>query len=85
MILPTIHLNGTSAKALLEQTTVACDDAHNLLKALAEAAPNERDYYPQGDSAFEEARREYEARVEAVRGVLRDMEALAEHCCGALP
>ena len=83
MILPTIHRNGTSASALLEQACGACNAARGLLKALIEAVPNGRDYYLR-DGAFEVARREYEARAQAARGILDDMEKLAEHCYGEL-
>ena len=83
MIMPTIHRNGTSASVLLEQAREACDAARGLLKALIKADPNGRDYYLR-DGAFEVARREHEARFRAVGDVLRDMEALAEHCHGAL-
>ena len=93
MILPTIHRNGTSASALLEQAREAYSAARHLLKALSEAAPHGRDYYPQNgrdyypqsmEDAFNVAAREHRERVGAVTGVLRDMEKLVEHCCGAL-
>ena len=48
MILPTIHLNGTSREGLREQVRRAHEAANDLRQALMEMTPNGRDYYPQG-------------------------------------
>lgn len=80
---PTIHLNGTSGDHLLDAHTAARSALRAALAALDECAPNARDYYPQGDGAFRAAVREHEARVEALRGVDRDLAALAEHIADA--
>ena len=64
MLKPTIHLNGTSSQELsrqLEKVYVACND---LIDALSNARPHGRDYYPQGDSALNEATKEHEARID---------------------
>lgn len=79
MIKPTIHLNGTSANALLDQYTTAGDAVRLALEALGNAAPNGRDYYPQGPAAFEQARKEHDARTAKLREVLVDLGELAEH------
>jgi hypothetical protein len=76
---PTIHLNGTSREALesaLEDANVAIGYA---IEALAKAAPNGRDYYPQGDNAFNQARNEHVARIAKLTDVLADIQALYEH------
>ena len=79
MRLPTIHINGTSAKQLLEDH---CDAAHHVreaLAALARCAPNGRDHYPQGPDAIQDAQREHMARADKLRAVLADLEKIAEH------
>ncbi len=59
MLLPSIHLNGTSAEQLLEQACEAGNAVRAAIVALEAAGPNARDYYPQGDDAFTRARAEH--------------------------
>lgn len=73
---PTVHLNGSSADTLLEGYEAAAESLGAALEALAGAAPNARDYYVQGPSAFEEARREHVARLEKVTAVLEEIRLL---------
>lgn len=76
---PTLHTGGTP-KARLEEGYVNAGNAiRAAIKALEEAEPNARDYYPQGPDAYSVARREHIARLDALSGILRDMEALLEH------
>ena len=77
MMTPTVHLNGTGRKRLVE-------DACNVMRAIADAidvaraaAPHGRDYYTQAGGAFEQARREYTARIERLEGVRREYEEFA--------
>lgn len=77
---PTIHLNGTSAEALTDMYEEAFRAVARALEAVAEAAPNARDYYVQGDGAFEKARAEHETRARKLREVQEELRALAEHC-----
>jgi len=51
MMMPTIHINGTSAKELLEQLRNASVAVREARGALQQAAPHGRDYYPQGHDA----------------------------------
>jgi len=78
MIAPTIHMNGTGREALLDQVTDAASALYKALDALSEAAPNGRDYYPQGPAAFEQARTEHQSRADRLRSVLSELQALAE-------
>jgi len=55
MIAPTVHLNGTSKGALLEQLAQAIASIGGAMAALAEATPDGRDYYVQGPSALGDA------------------------------
>jgi hypothetical protein len=85
MIKPTIHLNGTSAESLLDLYVEAGQRLNAALVALCEAYPNQRDYYVQAPSAFADAKREHDQRVTCLRGVLPDLQALAEHCAESTP
>ena len=83
MIFPTLHLNGTSKGALLDGY---CDVGHALTAAIdkmVEHGPNGRDYYPQGEKAFETARSEHEARLEKLIEVRAEINAIAEHIADA--
>lgn len=78
MMIPTVHLNGTSKAHLEEQIQGAIDALRAAEDALVYAAPNGRDYYPQGPSAINTAIAEYTARLAAVREVRQQMEAIVE-------
>lgn len=77
---PSIHLNGTGVTSLLAQYTEACHAVQHAVRALQEAAPNARDYYPQGDRAYGEAEREYLVHLRGLQGALKDLESLAAYC-----
>ena len=83
-ILPTIHSNGTSAQALLDQARGVLDALRALRGAMADVAPNGRDYYPQGEEAARTACREHERRRQSVERIWLEYEALAEHCAAAV-
>lgn len=52
LTLPTIHLNGTEAKRLLYEYIALAQAIENATAALERATCNARDFYPQGDHAF---------------------------------
>lgn len=76
---PTIHMNGTSRRALYVGYFVAYQKIADAIAALSETAPNGRDYYPQGDAAIIAAGKEHRERMTALRSVLVDLEELAAH------
>lgn len=76
---PLVHLNGTSKAALAEGYHNAATAITAALNKLIEAAPNARDYYPQGPDAWALAKREHDARCETLRAVHRDMVDLYDH------
>jgi hypothetical protein len=85
MTKPTIHLNGTSREALsagYKNAAVAIEDALNVLAVSHPegAAPHGRDYYPQGENAYRDARKEHEARLQKLRDVVAELVELYEHC-----
>ena len=73
---PTIHLNGTSAKELVELVENTIRALTTALDAMMKAAPNGRDYYVQGEDAFEVARDEHRERIGKLTDVLRDQEGI---------
>lgn len=78
MTLPTIHLNGTSRAALVDAHYAALVGVQHAIEALADAAPNARDYYVQGPDAYPAARREHEARMHKLADVAHELSALLE-------
>ena len=79
MIKPTIHMNGTSARDLALRFEEAATAIFRAREALMLAGPNARDYYPQGDQAYQQARREHDVRAKALMDAEHDMQALAEY------
>lgn len=77
--LPTIHMNGTSAKMLLE----GYDDLDGALLAVQDAFGkvefNGRDYYPQGPAAFESAREEWSEMRRQVDAIRKKVIAVMVH------
>lgn len=80
LIKPTIHLNGTSGRDLLESYLKAIDAIRDAVIILGEASPNGRDYYPQGEAAIREAANQHKARVDKLLEANEELIQLAEHC-----
>jgi hypothetical protein len=76
VVLPTVHSNGTSKGELLKQLEDAGRACRQAVRALSEAAPHGRDYYPQGPDAFRQARADHDKRVEAVSKVYEEVMAV---------
>jgi hypothetical protein len=72
--LPTIHLNGTGAKSLAHEYQEVYLAVALAGHALQDATCNARDFYPQGDAAWQQARDE---RAEMFRK-LAEVQAYAE-------
>jgi len=80
MLKPAIHLNGTPAADLIRQTTDAMVALDLAIEAMVRAAPNGRDYYPQGADAVQQAQDEHRARIAAVAGVRDYYEDVVISC-----
>lgn len=80
MLLPTVHLNGTSAQALFDANRRAAAAVHDAIAAMSEAYPNGRDFYPQGANAINVAMEEHRTRVRKLEEVAKDLEEIALHC-----
>jgi len=73
---PTIHLNGSGRTILSEQYERADLAINDAINALFDARPNGRDYYTQGNEAYDVALSEHTARVRALVGVRTDISAI---------
>jgi hypothetical protein len=78
MMVPTIHLNGSSPKELLRQILDAKEAIAKAIEALANAAPHMRDYYVQGPEAFPAAWREHDKRTNHLADCIHELSILAE-------
>jgi hypothetical protein len=58
---PTLHLNGTGKTTLRDEYAAAYDAIEKAIEALAAATLNGRDYYPQAEGAYHQARSERDA------------------------
>lgn len=70
---PTIHLNGTSREALRAGYEHAIASVQRARGVLCECIPNARDYYPQGDGAFEEAMDQHRMRDAALEVIIIEL------------
>lgn len=77
--LPTIHLNGTGADSLHQEYTRAWQALVNARAALVEATCNARDFYPQGDHAFTDARFERSEALAKLEDVIDYVESWLAH------
>jgi hypothetical protein len=75
-IFPTVHLNGTAADDLANQLADALAALQEAQAKLALAAPNARDYYPQGPSATQSAYAQHAYRVNGLQQVANELAAI---------
>lgn len=78
-ILPIIHMNGTSAKTLLEDYREAMNAVQAAKEALQKVEFNARDYYPE-PGLWDKALQERREMFEKLTGVYEDLQAIAVHC-----
>ena len=64
---PTLHLNGTGKTTLRDEYAAAYDAIDKAIDALAAATLNGRDYYPQVEGAYHQARSERDAAFDQLR------------------
>jgi hypothetical protein len=77
LIIPTVHLNGTSREELVR---VRCDVFHALRdveKALCQMSPNGRDYYVVPGS-LRKAQAQHQRRMETIKSLMDELTAEAE-------
>ena len=76
MIFPTVHLNGTSKERLERSYQDAYAAVLRAEYAIEKIEFNQRDYYPQGDAAWETAKEQMQkvaAHLEAVQCFLGEI------------
>jgi hypothetical protein len=82
--LPTIHINGTSAKSLQDEYHNARKAITVALDTLVSATCNQRDFYPQEPGAWEQARAERQKMLQMLREVQEYAEMWEAHASEAL-
>ena len=83
MMYPTIHLNGTSKAALVEQYENTMDAVQKASDVLREAYPNGRDYYVQAPGNISRAMDEHRSRLDRLADVRRELEDILSHILDA--
>jgi hypothetical protein len=76
IIVPAIHLNGTSKKELLRQVEEAGEALVRAIDALYDMAPNGRDYYHTGN--FKDVVEQHQRRVKLVTEVKNDIDVILD-------
>ncbi len=78
LLVPMVHMNGTSEKDLVEQFENAFDAVQTAYEALKKSAPNGRDYYcyPPETGGFELARKQHTERLQKLHDVQNELESL---------
>jgi hypothetical protein len=79
-ILPTIHLNGTSAASLTEDYAQARRAVQDAMNAMQKIDFNNRDYYPQGQMAWLDAVRQRQNLFNALAHVAAELHKIEAHC-----
>ncbi|HEX4173965.1 MAG TPA: hypothetical protein VHY82_15965 [Acetobacteraceae bacterium] len=76
LVMPTVNLNGTSAKALLRLNMTALEAVQLAIEELNQAAPHGRDY---DRPTYSEARRQHDERLAKLDAVRIELEAICLH------
>ena len=78
VMVPSVHINGTSKDELLRQLGGARDAVRYAMERLREATPNARDYYVQERGAFSNAMLDHLARMEKLASVFDELGEIIE-------
>jgi len=84
-LIPTVHLNGSSPATLVDGLQVAINAVAVAIETVQDAAPNARDYYPQGDGAFIFASREHQVNADALHEIHARLSATLRGIVRQLP
>jgi hypothetical protein len=77
--LPTIHLNGSGRDRLIAGYTQAWRAMQKAREALADVEFHARDYYVQGDDAYQQARAQRDRQFDDLNRIQRELEAIILH------
>jgi hypothetical protein len=78
IMIPMVHLNGTSKKELVSQYDNAIQALETALDVVLKSAPNGRDYYPKGPDAYEIARKQHYSRTAKINQVINELTSIVE-------
>lgn len=82
---PIIHLNGDSARDLVEQYSDAAMAIEDAIKEVAQTYPHMRNYYVDPDpEAGQRAQEQHESRLTRLLEVKEELKQLAMHCADFL-
>lgn len=73
LIIPTVHLNGTSEVGLIEPLMKARNAVIDAARALNAAAPHARDYYVQGDWVYNLAKGQHVQRYVILHNMIDEL------------
>jgi hypothetical protein len=76
LIIPTVHMNGTSRNELQEQLLNARKAIRTAIEALSAACPHDRDYYVQSPAAGSIARDQHRDRLRRLISVQTELEII---------
>jgi hypothetical protein len=76
---PSVHMNGTKDFDLLNQLVGAVEGLRLAQRNLMLAAPNGRDYYPQGQEAMQRVMDQHERRCQDLHRMLTELEEMRDH------
>jgi hypothetical protein len=79
VIKPTINLNGTAPRVLLDQHLKAIDTLRYATSTLQAAEPSDRDYQTAPIGTFTAAMQEHCDRLRRLRTVIDELQEIAEH------
>jgi hypothetical protein len=77
LAVPTVHMNGTSKKELLEQYKNAFTAVTTAVTELCKSSPHARDYYTQKGDQYPVARKQHESRLKRLNSVAAELESIA--------
>ncbi len=76
LLIPTVHMNGTSRDELEKQLRDASDAIRKAMAVLHKACPNDRDYYVRSQDAGLAARAQHRSRMQRLESVRQELEAI---------
>jgi hypothetical protein len=78
IMVPMVHLNGTSKQNLLDQYENAIKALEDAKDVLLKSAPNGRDYYPKGPDSYGIAFNQHITRVGKINSVINELISIVE-------
>ena len=76
LMVPSVHLNGTAKKDLIEQILDVIRQLRKVQAAMAEATPHGRDYYVQTSQAIHQAMSQHVVRAHTINELITDYEEI---------